>query len=300
MSRKFLHVDGGGFAEIEQELARNNDDFDQFLDQHAEALQEAPHDEFVRLARMQRMEGAAADSPDAQPIKSTNINPPSSFQAILGGRASVNSGDQPKQVIAWTGNNKEVCPVTITLSPAGSVVLGGTVGWPYAYAIVQWGCDNAQHQALIDIGMGVQFTINASSVYVAVELQSIVSSATSYTLQASIGFYPCVRATRLVYSQRVDGVAAGGAASFLRPKFGNEIVAISATDTAAITGGNPIQMTVFSLGANSRRRGVLGIVTSGYLLSPSPLYLLPSNVGVDVLNEGSEAADIALTWGLSL
>jgi hypothetical protein len=99
--------------------------------------------------------------------------PPSVLRGILGNQAEVVAGGPLKDVANWEGEDAETCEVTITLAPVipPEIALPSPLWRPFAR--VFWGTKAMSAQAEVDVGLGTQFSLTASSVRVQVGLDEV-------------------------------------------------------------------------------------------------------------------------------
>jgi hypothetical protein len=155
------------------------------------------------------------------------INPETASRALLGGRATVNPGQDPVQVINWVGEDVEACAVTITLQP---LIVFGTSGASspatiQGFARISWGSRDGVQTVDVDVGSGCQLTVVASVVYVSVGQQPLTGLLLGgpLTLSASLGFFTCTRTEPLTYTNYVDNAATNQIDTFARPAFASHV-----------------------------------------------------------------------------
>lgn len=145
----------------------------------------------------------------ADVAKFARINPPSVMQGVLGGYQIVNSTDvAPIQTVNWGGEDEETLPVTVTGFPVEQIANAATFGNGAAspYMILKWGTRAALAQAEIDIGKGMQLTVNASYVTAQVGVRRVLGVTGTMTMKlgAMLSFYPCVRTAPVTCTQVLD------------------------------------------------------------------------------------------------
>lgn len=124
--------------------------------------------------------------------------------SVLGGQATLTSGQLAKEAVYWSGGNDEARTVTITLGRVPSIPAPGfpTAGpvTPVSYyyyspfAVIRWGTRGYNHSAVVDVGRGNQITVSGSSVYVDLGMDPIITGAAityvagTMQLGATLGF----------------------------------------------------------------------------------------------------------------
>lgn len=229
----------------------------------------------------------------AERAKYVRVNPESAYTGLLGGQVEIpaNSADQ-QMVINWVGEDVEATPVTISLYPTETFSPYPTAltALPLGIATVRWGTRNGTQEAVIDIGTGCQFTINASSVYVSVGHAITplgVANNAPIRLNASLGFYTCQKNSPLTYTSYIFNT--GTTQSCARPPYASHVYFDRANTT--------VQWTLdfhFSTSGVAYSRIV---AANAYLTEP--IKLANDICGVYLTNAGA-AAMARLTWGLYL
>lgn len=199
----------------------------------------------------------------------SSINPSSWDRGSLGDQVTLTPGrpttaDGAIQPMAyWPGDDRDVCPVTITVAPVildPTVAVGGVVR---AVARINWGTKNGRFQMDVDIGIGFQLTLEASSVYVSGFLEA--NSTVNWNVHASIGFYTTARPVPVTRTAYVSNSATGapGVVNVTRPSFASSMTFMRqlATDT----------YTISFLDANLTTIGQRDVAASAYVETPIPL-----------------------------
>ena len=218
------------------------------------------------------------------------INPPSAYQALLGGTGVVFVGQDPQQVIFWQGENVEALPVSIMLWPQTLTSAGGVSVRPFAR--IDFGTRDGRVRVDVDLGTGTQLCVPASTVYVSVgvEVAAGVTGTISSRLSASIGFYPIVRTAPITRTSYLDSIAAAATQTITRPAFANSIIGFERLDTTA-------QYTIlFNANLVNVSRHIIAANT--YLTAP--IYLSNDITEVVVTNNGGGTDQARLVWGLAL
>ncbi len=297
-------VDDGAFTELEDsdEVDWGNADGDSPI------VSDQTHDFQLRAEATVGPNGEALDEIDAKYqyremkraednklAPSVSIVPPSWDSGTLGGSAQIKPNQDTtlagpiQPLVFWEGEDRESCPVTITVNPLDLPLPNGTgtVGTVRPIATIKWGTRNGTFEVDIDIGTGVQLVLCASAVYVSAYLDG--GSDTPITVSAGIGFYassPRNPATRTAY---IDNQGSGATVSVPRAKFSSTIVAFERADTT-------FQYTLAFLDINSQTIGRRVIQAGTYLTSP---IILPNDVvQVDVINGGGAGAKSRLVYGV--
>lgn len=164
---------------------------------------------------------------------STSINPASWDRGTLGQTVELKPGptaDAPGQRVMaayWSGDDREVCPVTVTVAPAMPL----PAGIVRPVATVQWGVHGARYQADVDAGTGTELTISASSVYVSLYLDA--GSTVACTASASIGFYSSNRTSPVTRTAHLTFTASGNV-TVPRPAFAATVAGFESDDPAGL------------------------------------------------------------------
>lgn len=224
MSRRF-DDDGlldpfGDELDLAETVARENPTADQL--QHFANLRGAKHAMLNREAKFVRN------------------NPPSVLKGTLGNQVAL-IANQRQQVAAWTGDDAETTPVTVTIaSVEAQPYQTDNPGADYApqrpYAILQFGTRSSLVTAEIDVGVGCQFTIGASMVTLQMALAiGPVANPTvpqvPRVLAGMLSFHPIVRTqdiTRTIYC--IDDVASASAINYDIPAFAKSLKIIRANN----------------------------------------------------------------------
>lgn len=292
-------VNNGAFTEIVDEgtFFDNGDslyetDFQQELEMRSrsEHIDGLPLDDLDAKFRLQELDRAAIDAKSP----SVSLAPASWDRGVLGGIATAQPnptstlpGDL-NQVVFWPGDDRESGPVTITLAPKPGVFQSPTTSLlPVSRSVarVNWGTKNGQFTADVDVGNGIEFSIEAASVYVSVYQDA--GSTISQNLMASIGFYSATRtctATRTAYLS----ILSGATENVIRPNFATTIIGFERYDSTA-------QYVLDMLDINGTLIGQRVVPPSAYLITP---IVLPNDCySIDVTNNGS-LGDSRLIFGL--
>lgn len=264
--------------------------------QREEAVEGSGGEELVMLQNADQAQKKALTS--AAPYR--NINPESAYNGLLGGRAVVPFGSPPIQVINWVGRDIEALPVTISIFPIGDgIALVDPAGISYAqnqiaYARITWGTRDGLQSVDVDVGTGVQLTVNASVVYVSVG-NSLSEDGSPLTdtpasVAASIGFYTGSKDAPVIYTNYDLIGASPDTHVFKRPSYASHLYFERSDIRDAFT------LTFrYSAGANSYVRA---IAANAYLENPVKL----SNDVKEVLvaNNGTHTNEVRVMWGLYL
>jgi hypothetical protein len=167
----------------------------------------------------------------------TSINPRSVFTGALGGQQLVYVNGQSKMVARWQGEDSETLPVTIAFGPAffqnvpNAVIPAGI----RAYGRVIFGTHGQVVPVVVDITIGCQFTIGASSVVLEVGLDCPFTANNDIifaTLSGLISFHPSVR-TAPVTSTKAFDLSTGDTGVQDVPSFAKELV-VSRSDSTVV------------------------------------------------------------------
>ncbi len=200
-----------------------------------------------QLQHFANLRGAKHSMLDAQ-AKFVRNNPVSVLNGSLGNQATVYLGPQtagvvargtPVQVAQWQGDDAETVPVTISLGrvtvPVPAKAL--TYATKNPYALIQFGTRSSLLQMEVDIGLGCQFTVNASMVTVTVGEEGVVFNPTIVEepsiLAGMLSFHPTARTQNIT---RTVNVAAGTPPSVITiPAFAKSLVVEKLSSTVACT-----------------------------------------------------------------
>lgn len=159
-------------------------------------------------------------------------NPPSAVGQPLGGNARLTSDVviNQKSVARWQGSDGEVCPVTVNAGLVTPLLPGGSlVVRPFIY--VHWGAFGFNYVAEVDIGMGRQFTVNASMVEVAVALEALsAANAAEANMAATLSFKAPMRTSPLIRTRYLDSVAQNVAQTVVIPPFAVGLLPVQMVD----------------------------------------------------------------------
>jgi hypothetical protein len=209
--------------------------------------------------------------------KFTRINPPSVMQGTLGGYQVVRSDAvSPIQVANWGGEDEETIPITVTFAPVEQILLAvlGSAG-AAPYGVIQWGTRASLAKAVVDIGKGMQLTINASYCTLQVGVDSvdntgvITNNPVSMKLMGMLSFYPCVRTapvTRTVYLS----FAGGTSAAVDVPAFAKNVIVLPLQSGAPPVAADYEILFLNSAGNTMYTRTVRD-ATTGPMVTPYPL-----------------------------
>lgn len=196
MSRRLLVDDGGvGLGQIESVRAQGQfmDEVDAYLEQKARASREAGGDEFYTRVQMKHQATQAL----VQEAAYSRHNPPSSSNAAFGINATL-TAEQSLEVARWTGKDAETTAISIILGPAIALVTpvnqtSQTINPASVafrpYAVVMWGTSAYMLTAEVDIALGMQFSVHASSAMIRlVNAANVSSSSIGLSLAGMISF----------------------------------------------------------------------------------------------------------------
>ncbi len=219
-------VDESESFEVQEGLIKpeneDEEDLRDELKEHIDMNEEATVDVTGRpMSDLERM--ATVAHRKAQAIAEVapyrRINPETANRALLGGRGIIRPGQEPVQVVNWVGEDVESLPVTITLNPTTRVATGAPNCFR-GYVQLQWGTRDGISTALVDVGYGTQITVVASTVYVALGLDS--SATDPLELSASLGYYTCLRNEPPTFTTYIT-LGAGGNVLTDRPAFASSV-----------------------------------------------------------------------------
>lgn len=157
-------------------------------------------------------------------------NPQSMMNGMLGNYAIVAAGDDPTQVCNWTGIDAETQPVNITVAPVEQLVAGApeglasTIARPFAR--IQFGTRGFSVSFDVDIGLGRQLVVGASSVIVQVGMDPVPPSggtAGEMKLAGMLSFRPTIRVTPVTRTVYVDVVTGAKTQTFPIPPFAQRV-----------------------------------------------------------------------------
>ena len=277
--------------DIDRELTSDIDDYDQddvaeLLMLGAEAEVAPDGRERSELSKIVELNTLRRERAVTAPHRS--INPLSFDRGLLGNKVEVRGSTAADPilipVINWPGYDAEVCPVTISAEANFSLAQSSALVDPVLQ--VRWGTGGAQFLAEIDIGTGVQFTLNASSVYA-----SAFHRTPTFTcfVSASMGFYSTSQAVPAFRSERTS-LDAGGNYSFIRPRF--------ATTLYGIERGDPAQQITLRF-RNAALITLYQRVLAANTYLTAPIALSSGVSEVNVTDDGGSAVSVEAIWGLS-
>lgn len=173
-----------------------------------------------------------------------NINPASWDRGVLGqtieikpgpnttvGALTINVEGDPQLAVFWPGDDREACPITVTVQPTYPLPAGDSK-IVNAVAIIEWGIHGAKFYVEVDVGTGFELSLSASSCYVKFKYPTSYMYAvgdaqtnTTYPVSASIGFYSTSRTqavTRSGLTQSISNNSTGD--DVVRPAFATSLV----------------------------------------------------------------------------
>ncbi|MBI4150705.1 hypothetical protein HY492_01125 [Candidatus Woesearchaeota archaeon] len=269
----------------------HQDDVEEFLVLGAEeerAADGTPRSELAQVVNIN--ERRNQEVADRAPFR--NINPISWSRGLLGGFATIpapptdTTAGNPVQLVYWSSlTDGEVCPVTVSASPLP--LPASASASPRAVVRARWGVHNNFFQVDADVGLGVQFVINASSVIVSAYLDGGPNA--SFDIGASIGFYATAPTQPITRTRYLDSLAAATSVTVDRPDFATTVYGVMRSDAAA-------QILLEFLSLSGTLIGQQVVAANEYLVTPIPM---PSNIRrVRVTNQGASAIQGAISFGL--
>jgi hypothetical protein len=179
-------------------------------------------------------------------------NPVSVLNGILGNQIILESGQQG-DVANWEGDDAETGPVTVVLGPSNQTLGPMPQTSPArAYAIVRFGTKGFSTAVEVDVGLGCQFTVNASAVRVTIVMPTALSGhlANRIPVTGMLSFRAPLRTTpitRTIYWD--DPIIQPNEARILVPPFAKKMTVVTQWTT-------PYKLTVFdTTGALARSWG---------------------------------------------
>jgi hypothetical protein len=264
----------------------------------------------LSAAAMMRLNDAKETAQQLSSLAGGNynsINPGSATGRMLGGVATITPGEQPKQVIFWSGEDRETLPVTVTCQPEQPLITPSFSTGLYVFrpfVRLQWGTRNGSFLADVDIGNGLELTLAASSVYVSVGLQpgsSLPPNTPGYTLRSSISFYATTRTSPVTYTVYPTGtgggflhlLAPGESYTFLRPQFSTQIIGFQRTNQ---TSGVNSQYTLDFIGQDDQVFATQVIAAGTYLTAP--IVLANDCIAIKVTNDDANSGHVRIIFGM--
>lgn len=227
-------------------------------------------------------------------------NPPSilSGGSSLGNYQIVSSGEDPKDVANWAGEDAETTCVSCTFAPVEYLtqVSGSTSFRPFG--TVRFGNRGFSAFAEVDVGLGVQFTVSASQVRLQVGMDPVSAALTipgTMKLTGMVsGFKPIVRTAPITRTRYIDDVTGGTSVTVSIPPFSKEVWVYRTTTSAA--------MTVVVL--DEATTPIYSVALAGGVVSLDPIMLSNDAVYVQVVAPGAAGAGdlghVRCIFGLTL
>jgi hypothetical protein len=160
------------------------------------------------------------------------VNPVSVLKGTLGGQQQMTTGERPKQVVFWGGDDAETQDLIITLGAVGifdpySLTLT-TIDTLRPYAIVKFGTRGFLQSAEVDIVQGAQFGISGSQCTVEVALEDTVGVGpfrATVPLSGMLSFGCLSKTPRVTRTKYVSALGVNLAAStyILLPPFSRDV-----------------------------------------------------------------------------
>lgn len=222
----YLTDDGAG-VEIDDDalLVRGDgsdnpftDEFQERVAAREEARAEYPENDLAQMSVVQ--EEKRAEENKIAPFH--RINPASAVTGILGGQRTVAPGQDPLDVVWWTGADEEACPISIMAYPLDIALAASGDNGVRPFVNIDFGTRDGRATVTVDVGRGIQLTVPGSTAFVRVGLDP--GSEISYRIAASIGFYTIVRTTPLTRTLYIDDLAGSGSQALARPAFASGLL----------------------------------------------------------------------------
>lgn len=223
-------------------------------------------------------------------------NPPSVLTGILGNQGEVEPGGDLVDVANWVGEDAETTAVTITVAPTIGILPVPSPLWrPYCKVI--WGTKGMSSEVEVDVGLGVQFTLAASSVRVLVGLDSnpTGSTTTPLTIMGMLSFGTVAPANRTLTRTRYLDAAANtpDPASFVRvPAFGKDLMIVR----GGVGGTYPYTANMIDFNGNN----IYDYVQAVNTFQSVPIPLAPDIYQVALTNDLPGTNTARLIFGLAL
>ena len=247
-----------------------------------------PLDELAQKVQLREIKRAR----DEVSAPSISTVPKSWDSGVLGGEVTLQPNQntalagEKRQVVFWTGEERESTALTVTVRPLGlpDTVGGSSVIRPVAEII--WGT-RGQFRAEIDIGTGIELTLTGSSIYVNAFLDT--GSTTQLKVEAGIGFHAAYTHNPAVRTAYLDNIGTAAPVTTLRAPFGGTIVGFERADMTAA-----YRLQFLDIAGNVM--GTRVIASATYLTQP---IVLPNDCRfVTVLNQGAGADNARLIYGV--
>lgn len=272
-------------------------EFDHIMDMHAAAQAASPTNDLDAHVRLE----AAKREEENELAPFTCINPVSLYRGNLGQTVTLKPGatlstsvfadGDPQLVSFWPGDDREVCPVTVTAAP----VLPYSSNILRAVAVIKWGVHGAKFEVRIDVGTGFEVTINASNVYLSVYLEggdfsgSSPADVSDHLVGGAIGFQQSDHQQPVIRSINSNGtIQNGGTFTALRPAFATSLLSFERSDISGPT-------TLNFLDQNGTIRFVRQYAALAYIGSPISL---PGEIASVQVSNGGAGTNLTLVFGL--
>lgn len=204
------------------------------------------------------------------------------------------------QVANWSGDDAETLPITVTFAQNTTQLLGTPTAPVRPFGIIQFGTRAISVTAEIDIGSGVQFTVNASAITLQVGIETrsdlVFPSGVTFFAQTKlagmISFHPTTHALPVTRTRYIDEIVAGATTATVSvPLFARSLIfmhGFTATAAYLLTFYDSLAFPVYSY----------PILANSYPLDPIPLST--DVVAVKVARtDGGAAGNERLIFGLA-
>ena len=225
--------------------------------------------------------------------KYVRVNPPSAWAGSQGNVQTVRGGGPELPLAWWQGDeDPEAQPVTITILPLiGDIRPTGVASSAQVYrpyANVKWGSRGMVAEADVDIGLGTQFTVGASSVFVS---GGADSGSQPVTVGGMISFWSIHRQQVVTRTSYINTLAAAAESNIVIPNFANSLAYFMRTDPTG-----QVRFRFYDIDETAEPWvGTFG--ANQYQTSP---IILPNDaMRLEVTNQGPDTIGLRIMWGLA-
>lgn len=238
------------------------------------------------------------------------INPPSVLQGVIGGQQPIeltvdNYRNPPRPEVAnWGGDDSETLPVTVVFAPVQQVQNAIQQVELQPIGIVQFGTRGMAVRAEVDIGTGVQFTINASSVILQVTLETDPNfvfppgnnTLATARLSGMLSFYTTTHTNSITRTKLVYPSAGPVATNVVVPPFSRNVYICRSTTATNPTGAALTLDFKNSQGFTVHTRF---LAAGAYIDEPIPLGNSVVSIDVTYTGGGFSGPVVSLIFGLA-
>ena len=233
----FDHAAGVGISTKDPDMPEDefaaDDELAHRISQHEEAATDsvgAEVSDIAQMAQVSRMRHAEL----TVKAKYVRINPESAYRALLGSQRTMSTEfPEPVQVATWSADSDvETTAVTIQFLPVVNLSFDFVARREKpvrSYGVINFGTRGV-YKAEVDIGPGVQLTLNASEVSLQVALEDMrtgpfaTNDPAQLIIAGMLSFLPCVRTAPITRTKYFDFLDPLAATTIFIPPFAKKMI----------------------------------------------------------------------------